>query len=131
LLAVCGLALAGLMLVARNLTPSPRGFGTHEQLGLPPCTFLTATGRRCPSCGMTTSLAHLTRGQWSKALRSNVAGVLVGLASFASAPWCLLSAAVGRPVGVRSIRPVLACIVALVALVSVGGWILRLLFSAA
>jgi len=64
-------------------------------------------------------------------LGSGVAGVLVGLASFASAPWCLLSAAVGRPVGVRSIRPVLACIVALVALVSVGGWILRLLFSAA
>lgn len=44
------------------LVPSPEGHGTHLQLGLGPCTFLTMTGWPCPMCGATTSftlMAHL------------------------------------------------------------------------
>ena len=33
--------------------------GTHQQLGLPPCNFVTLTGYPCPACGMTTSFALL------------------------------------------------------------------------
>ena len=44
--------------IARALTPAPAGFGTHEQLGLPPCAFLHWTGFPCPSCGLTTCFAH-------------------------------------------------------------------------
>ncbi|MBI1762852.1 MAG: DUF2752 domain-containing protein [Acidobacteria bacterium] len=50
--------------LARYLHPSARGFGTHEQLGLPACTFLTLTGIPCPSCGLTTSFAYAAHWQW-------------------------------------------------------------------
>ena len=44
------------------LTPSEKGVGTHQQLGLPPCTFLWLTGLPCPFCGMTTSWTHAAHG---------------------------------------------------------------------
>src|SRR5687768_15883893 len=50
-----GAAMWSLLVVASMLQPDSRGMGTHEQLGMPPCTFLFLTGIRCPSCGMTTS----------------------------------------------------------------------------
>ena len=46
---IAAAGLAGLLAVARNLEPDPRGFGTHTQLGMRSCTFLTATGRLLPS----------------------------------------------------------------------------------
>jgi hypothetical protein len=48
--------------LAAWLTPSPRGYGTHLQLGLGECTMLHLTGYPCPMCGMTTTFtlfAHL------------------------------------------------------------------------
>ena len=48
--------------IARWLTPSPKGYGTHLQLGLGECTMLHLTGYPCPMCGMTTTFtlyAHL------------------------------------------------------------------------
>ena len=48
--------------IAMWLTPAPEGHGTHLQLGLYQCTFLTATGYPCPVCGATTTFtlwAHL------------------------------------------------------------------------
>src|SRR5207302_1856701 len=55
-------ALVTLLATARMLSPDDRGHGTHEQLGLPPCTFYLTFGRPCPACGMTTSWAWLLRG---------------------------------------------------------------------
>lgn len=48
--------------LAALLEPSPAGHGTHTQLGLGSCSFLSATGVPCPMCGATTSfslMAHL------------------------------------------------------------------------
>jgi hypothetical protein len=53
-----------LLAVARSLRPSESGFGTHQQLGLPPCIFLQLTGIPCPSCGLTTSFAHAAHLNW-------------------------------------------------------------------
>ena len=96
LLAAGSLSVVGLFALARQLTPSPTGFGTHEQLGLAPCWILTQTGVRCPSCGMTTAWAHLVRGNISAALQANLGGVLAGVAAAAAAPWLLASALAGR-----------------------------------
>jgi hypothetical protein len=74
-LTLIGLAMAALGL-ARLLQPSPRGFGTHEQLGLPPCFFLKLTGLPCPSCGLTTSLAHAARFHFFEAFITQPFGLL-------------------------------------------------------
>lgn len=39
------------------LSPDPQGHATHLQLGLSPCTILSATGYACPMCGATTTFA--------------------------------------------------------------------------
>ena len=62
-----GYGLAGFGLAGR-LSPDPRGYGTHQQLGLPGCTFQMLTQWPCPSCGGTTAFAHFVRGQWPSAI---------------------------------------------------------------
>jgi hypothetical protein len=96
-LAAVGLAAWALLITARTLTPDPRGYGTHEQLGLAPCGFARATGLRCPTCGTTTAWAYALRGELPAALSANAGGtVLCGLAMI-GATWALVSAAFGRP----------------------------------
>jgi len=71
------LALASAVIgIARFLPPSPRGVGTHEQLGLPPCLFLKLTGLPCPSCGLTTSFAHAAKLHFYEALVTQPFGLL-------------------------------------------------------
>ena len=123
-----GASLAALLVVAATLKPSQRGYGTHQQLGLPPCTFVMLLGHRCPACGMTTAWAHLVRAQPIAALRANVGGALLGLAAIVLAPWLLASAMRGRWLGhAPSDRVVLGVALALV-LVTVIDWGIRFLW---
>jgi hypothetical protein len=70
--------------------------GTHEQLGLPPCTLVQWLGVRCPSCGMTTSWAHLTKGHMIAAFRANAGGALLALLAAVCGPWLVASGVRGR-----------------------------------
>lgn len=63
------------LVLAAWLEPDARGYGTHTQLGLPPCGFLTWTGAPCPGCGLTTAFAHAMRGHWALALNANPLGL--------------------------------------------------------
>jgi hypothetical protein len=75
---VWALVVAGAILVlglARVLEPAVAGHGTHVQLGLAPCTVLAVTGVPCPSCGLTTSFAHLARLEVLDAVAANAAGL--------------------------------------------------------
>ena len=87
---IVGFGIAGL------LNPDPRGYGTHQQLGMPPCTFRFLFGRPCPGCGMTTCFAHFVRGEFTKACRANIAGVVLAAVCVMLIPWCLWSAYRGR-----------------------------------
>lgn len=76
-----GLALGSIavLVTAAFIDPDPRGYGTHTQLGLPPCGFLLLTGSPCPGCGLTTAFAHGVRGEWGLALGANPLGLVLFL----------------------------------------------------
>jgi hypothetical protein len=105
-----------------------RRMATHQQLGLPPCSFLDVTGVPCPSCGMTTSFALLVRGDVLSSLRANWVGTLLAAFCLCLIPWGAISVARGRPLFVREIeRPAVAVIMVLLILMTlrwvvVVGW---------
>ncbi|MBV8677895.1 MAG: DUF2752 domain-containing protein [Planctomycetaceae bacterium] len=130
-LVLAALGLVGVLGVARQLEPDPRGFGTHTQLGLAPCAFALVTGHPCPTCGMTTSFAWFARGRFDRSWRANPAGSVLALTCVALIPWLLAGAARGRPPGFRSLdRPLIGLVVATVAL-SLVSWTLRLILGRA
>ena len=97
--ATAGVALIGLLAgfgLAGYLTPSPAGLGTHQQLGLPPCTVRAIAGIPCPACGMTTSFSHFVRGQWLGSWSANPGGLLLALLCAALIPWLAWIVATGR-----------------------------------
>jgi len=82
------MALAGFTLTtARILSPSPNGFGTHEQLGLPPCLFFKLTGIPCPNCGLTTSFAHSARLHFYQAFITQPFGLIAFCLTVISVPF--------------------------------------------
>lgn len=94
--------IVSVMTIAMWLTPDPRGFGTHLQLGLPECGFRSATGMNCPHCGMTTSFALFVRGQWHRSFLVNPAGLILALSAVVLCPWFLTVAIRGHWIGLRS-----------------------------
>jgi len=93
---LAGGVLVMLLATAACLSPNPRGMGTHRQLGLPPCTIVQWFGIRCPSCGMTTSWAHLLQGDAIAAFRANAGGALLAAGALVCGPWLLISGVRGR-----------------------------------
>lgn len=69
-----GLGSALCIFLAMSIEPDPRGFGTHEQLGLAPCGMLETVGVPCPSCGMTTSWSLAAHGRVWDAVRNQPCG---------------------------------------------------------
>jgi hypothetical protein len=80
------LGVVALLITARWLEPSPVGYGTHQQLGLPPCSSVLVFGARCPACGMTTAWAWALRGDLESAARANLGGALLVLIALAYIP---------------------------------------------
>lgn len=79
-----------ILVVARILHPSPRGLGTHEQLGLPPCPFLLITGIPCPSCGLTTSFALAARFEFFSSFTTQPFGLIAFFLTICALPLSLL-----------------------------------------
>ena len=131
LLVVAAAGLAGLLILARSLEPDPSGFGTHTQLGLRPCAFLTATGRFCPTCGMTTSYAWLARGRIDRSWRASPAGCVYALVSVPLIAWMVLSAIVNRPVGFQSLALPLVGLLFGGIILGLASWLIRLIDSPA
>jgi hypothetical protein len=114
LLVLAGLALVAGFGLSGRLSPDPRGYGTHQQLGLPGCTFQMLTQWPCPSCGGTTAFAHFVRGQWPSAVRANAAAFMLALVCAVLIPWSWASAASGRAIGIDNPeRTVLMLVIAM------------------
>lgn len=115
--------IAGLV-VARLLTPDPRGLGTHQQLGLPPCSMRLLFGIPCPSCGMTTSWSYFSRGDFQLSVFTNFAGFLLACLAILMGVLAIASIIKKHPIGQRYIR---ACLIAFVAIfgIAILQWIGR------
>lgn len=127
MLFTAGVILASLLITAACLPPNPLGMGTHQRLGLPPCSFVLWFSSRCPACGMTTSWAHLMRGQVLQSAQTNTGGMLLALFSLGLSPWMIVSALRGRWwIGVLEPHWILAG-GGLVFLVTSAQWLWRVL----
>lgn len=133
LLAGATAALGLLALFALFVKPDPRGFGTHEALGLPPCLPIELWNVPCPGCGVTTSVALAAHGHVGQSFANQPFGALLALSvpfAFAWA-WVLhlrgrdLRVELGRlPAGRVAIGIVVVASVAwLYKLALVRGWL--------
>lgn len=123
---VVGCLLFGLLLTAGVLKPNSDGMGTHQQLGLPPCTMVALFGIRCPSCGMTTSWSHFMRGAFVSSWEANPGGFLLAIVATIAGVWSMVSAfrARYRPL----LAPKLAVAVAFgIACVTLVDWLSKIL----
>jgi 4-amino-4-deoxy-L-arabinose transferase-like glycosyltransferase len=129
LLAGGAAVLVGGFVLSAWLQPDPRGFGTHQGLGLPPCGFRVWFGVLCPSCGSTTSFAHFVRGEWDSAIRSNAGAFGMACLCAAAIPWLLFGAATGRLWRVDRPDVVAIWVLSGLCVVSFGQWGVRLLIE--
>ena len=125
LLLAWGLFLAAGFGLALSLEPDSRGFGTHRQLGLAPCTVRTLFGIPCPTCGMTTCFANFVRGEILPAARASTSGLLLAIACAAQLPWIAMSVCRGRLLGVRHPDRVALAVIVPLGLVCLAEWLLR------
>lgn len=126
-LALASLIGLTLLLLAVWLQPHPNGFGTHQQLGLPPCTIQFWFDLPCPSCGGTTAFAHFVRGEWGLAIRANAASFLFAGLCAVGVPWSWASVWRRRYLGVRDIVLVLLVILTTLFMVAASQWVARLM----
>lgn len=100
---------------------------SHRQLGLPPCTFYSATGGvPCPSCGMTTSFALLMHGDLANSLRANAVGTILASFCVILIPWCLVCGIKGRPYFVLSLEGALSKVVIVFIILMMLRWFIVL-----
>lgn len=125
-LLLAGGVLIVLLGTAAWLRPSPNGLGTHQQLGLPPCTMRALMNLRCPSCGMTTSWSHLMHGNLIASLKSNSGGALLGIAALVTGPWLAASGLRGRWLLGPPHEVTVIGAGALIVLVTIVDWCVRL-----
>ncbi|HMN95511.1 MAG TPA: DUF2752 domain-containing protein [Phycisphaerales bacterium] len=96
--AVVAAASGALLGIAAWLTPSPEGIGTHRQLGVPECGWITGMGLPCPTCGMTTAFAHAADGDLLESFRCQPAGAVLAVVTAMVLLSSLLVAVTGRSI---------------------------------
>lgn len=111
------------LIVAVWLSPHASGTGTHEELGLPACSFLAETGLPCPTCGMTTSVSAMAHGRIVMGWRAHPFGVVLFAVVAAVAVAATAEAVTGRNV-LRHLR--LGRLAWVLLLGIPGGWALKL-----
>ncbi|MEJ7591742.1 MAG: DUF2752 domain-containing protein [Planctomycetaceae bacterium] len=115
--------------IAVWLKPDPRGFGTHQQLGMPPCTFRALTGVNCPHCGLTTSFSWFVRGHFENSMKANPAGLMLASASIFFLIWSVVVSLRGTYVITHEPGRVLLIGFGIWVLFSVVIWCLRLFWK--
>jgi len=87
------LSALSVLVLAAWLKPASAGYGTHEQLGMFPCTWAAVLNKPCPTCGMTTAFANAANGDLLASFTSQPFGALLAVVA-ASIFWAGLHIAV-------------------------------------
>lgn len=124
---VAGLAGLALLAVARTLTPADAGIGTHQQLGLPPCSAMRILGIPCPTCGMTTAFSHTVRAQFAAAFLAQPAGMLFAVATFLLSWIALFAAISGRMWRINPYRVSAVHLIWTIVAILLFGWTIKLI----
>ncbi|MCC6424913.1 MAG: DUF2752 domain-containing protein [Phycisphaerales bacterium] len=110
--------------LAAWLHPSRSGVGSHEQLRLTQCQFLSHTGLPCPTCGMTTSFSWFAHGNIPASFYVQPMGMLLAVIAVITIWTGLYIAITGRPaLRILKFLPRLPWVsIFLVLLVAAWGW---------
>lgn len=127
--ALMAMAAAAPLVVGAFLSPDPAGHGTHTQLGLPPCGWVVAYGKPCPTCGMTTAFTHAAHGRIDLAAVAQPAGAVLAVLTAAVFWVGLHTAGTGSRVAPRMVAGIRAKhAIGLVVLILAGWGYLMLTF---
>jgi hypothetical protein len=120
---------AAVLVLACWLRPDRRGFGTHEQLGMPPCSFVVLTRLPCPTCGMTTAFALMMHGHPWLALKAQPAGAILSLGTVVLLPVAVVVTVTGRSPRVDWDRLGPTRLALAFGLLILGGWAFKMACS--
>ncbi|MDF1798123.1 MAG: DUF2752 domain-containing protein [Planctomycetota bacterium] len=117
---------AGLWAMGRWTDPESGGLGTHQQLGLEPCSFEAYLDVPCPGCGVTTSVAHFADGAPLASLATQPLGTLLGLLALAAPLFVLARHLQGADLERDRVQAPWRWILAGSAAVVLGSWVYKL-----
>jgi Protein of unknown function (DUF2752) len=89
-------AIAVVVVLAIVVEPDPRGFGTHERLGLPPCKPMEWWNVPCPGCGVTTSVALAGHGHFWASIHNQPFGFVTAIGLPLFGLWAIVTALRGK-----------------------------------
>lgn len=121
------LACAAVWCAAGYLKPAVAGIGTHQQLGLAPCSLVTMTGYPCPTCGMTTAFAWAVRGRFFASFAAQPVGFLLALLTAVAAGQAVYLLLSGKVWTLDWYRVTPYRLVGLSIAVVLGGWIYKVI----
>lgn len=119
---ILGCVAFAVLVIASRLTPSSEGHGTHTQLGLPACGMYLATGRPCPTCGMTTAFAALAKFDLWLAFKTQPMGALLGLGTSVFVWGAAHVAIFGSRLGTIAMRMLTARVAWTVVVLGAASW---------
>ena len=123
----CALAaIVGFTVLGTLVEPDPEGHGTHEQLGLPPCSTMELFGVPCPGCGVTTSVTLASRGRLADSFSTQPFGLLLALGGVLLIPWALIGLLRRRDLGEDLARYARKPVLIPLGVCFVGAWIYKL-----
>ena len=113
--------------LAAYLTPAEAGLGTHEQLNLPACAWVTLMDVPCPTCGMTTAFAHAANGDLLAAGLTQPLGLLLALGTAMALLLGTYVALTGSPIAGMLGRYFTARTAWLLAALALAAWLYKVL----
>jgi hypothetical protein len=122
ILTLAALGVIGLLVLGTFATPDERGYGTHEQLGLPSCKSIEWLGIPCPGCGVTTSISLVAHGRFGDGPRNQPLGFALAFAIPLFALWALRAHRRGRDLYVELCLPRRRTLAGWTGLIVVVAW---------